>query len=492
MLICLAISALLLPNKAYQDARQQTRITIAKDTSYLTEPLDDEGYVDYGEAINLQNSKGVTQENNAVIPIRLMTGNFGLEAREKEYCRRIGLTSPLRKSELDCLFVHNSPQDLRTFTAGAWSELEFDQLESWLSEHDRQLAIIRSAAARDRFYSPTIIAGEGLWGSPLLDASDFHYCARTFLARAILNLRQGREGLMFDDIATARRLAEHQANGWTQIERMIGGSIREEALRVEATYLNHGKPNRLKRKLWERRLEKIRKPKTASEVVRNGTRIMTLDFATAMARGQLEARQLRDWNPAFDDLSAAVFLLRVRHPDVDWNKILRTLNKEFDFLGECFSADNPEKQLQLFTEFDRRFEQFKLKAQSYKPTILATNPAGLTDFISALIVYNFLDAVKGTRQAELRGLAREDCVRVAWGLAIYRVEKQTWPEELNQLVPDYLPSLPTDRFDGKPLRYKVSDGDAIVYSVGINLKDDEEEFDERGGWRDIGVRLLKR
>lgn len=42
------------------------------------------------------------------------------------------------------------------------------------------------------------------------------------------------------------------------------------------------------------------------------------------------------------------------------------------------------------------------------------------------------------------------------------------PDNLQVLIPHYLPELPLDPFDGKPLRYDKSK----IWSVGANLKND--------------------
>ena len=45
------------------------------------------------------------------------------------------------------------------------------------------------------------------------------------------------------------------------------------------------------------------------------------------------------------------------------------------------------------------------------------------------------------------------------------------PDELTDLCPEYLPSVPLDPFDGKPFRYSASK--ALVYSVSKDLKDSD-------------------
>jgi hypothetical protein len=55
-------------------------------------------------------------------------------------------------------------------------------------------------------------------------------------------------------------------------------------------------------------------------------------------------------------------------------------------------------------------------------------------------------------------------------LTAFRAETGDLPRSLDQLVPDYLPAVPEDRFDGKPLRYSAASG--TVYSIGEDFKDD--------------------
>jgi hypothetical protein len=52
-------------------------------------------------------------------------------------------------------------------------------------------------------------------------------------------------------------------------------------------------------------------------------------------------------------------------------------------------------------------------------------------------------------------------------------------------VPTYLAAVPTDPFDGQPLRYKKLAKGYIVYSVGENGKDDggDQTVSARTGWK---------
>lgn len=60
-------------------------------------------------------------------------------------------------------------------------------------------------------------------------------------------------------------------------------------------------------------------------------------------------------------------------------------------------------------------------------------------------------------------------MQLSLALQAYFVEHQHLPESLVELVPDYLPSIPADPYDGQPMRY--SKERAIVYSVGDDFID---------------------
>ncbi len=60
--------------------------------------------------------------------------------------------------------------------------------------------------------------------------------------------------------------------------------------------------------------------------------------------------------------------------------------------------------------------------------------------------------------------------RLVVALNRYEMRNGKLPERLEQLVPEYIDSVPRDPYDGKPFRYDRNK--EIVYSVGKNLKDE--------------------
>jgi hypothetical protein len=77
----------------------------------------------------------------------------------------------------------------------------------------------------------------------------------------------------------------------------------------------------------------------------------------------------------------------------------------------------------------------------------------------------------------IRKLASVQTVRniviTAIALKRYELRNHQLPNTLDELVPEFLKSVPTDYMDGQPLRYRRNaDGTFLLYSVGENGKDD--------------------
>ncbi|MFC1760612.1 hypothetical protein ACFL6U_00855 [Planctomycetota bacterium] len=68
--------------------------------------------------------------------------------------------------------------------------------------------------------------------------------------------------------------------------------------------------------------------------------------------------------------------------------------------------------------------------------------------------------------------AQQQTALTALAIERYRLAQQRLPEQLDQLVPDYLETGPIDPYDGQPLRYRLLDTGYVVYSIGVDGKDD--------------------
>jgi hypothetical protein len=67
---------------------------------------------------------------------------------------------------------------------------------------------------------------------------------------------------------------------------------------------------------------------------------------------------------------------------------------------------------------------------------------------------------------------QNDATLVAIALELYRRRNNEWPNSLGELVPEYLPAVPIDRFSGGPIGYTIVNGMPLLYSVGADHDDD--------------------
>jgi len=98
----------------------------------------------------------------------------------------------------------------------------------------------------------------------------------------------------------------------------------------------------------------------------------------------------------------------------------------------------------------------------------------MTHLFPALIA----PAVSAAFTATARNVALNGAADAAIAVELFRRKRGSRPERLEQLVPEFLPEVPVDPYDGEPLRYTV-DGDRYrIYSVGENRMDDGGSEDE--------------
>jgi len=98
--------------------------------------------------------------------------------------------------------------------------------------------------------------------------------------------------------------------------------------------------------------------------------------------------------------------------------------------------------------------------------------------IPRILVGMFLPALETTISRATRCEVDLRATAVVCALTGYGRVHGEPPERLEQLVPDFLPNLPLDPFDGKPLRYRREGAEWVIWSVGSDMKDDNAAWHE--------------
>lgn len=132
-----------------------------------------------------------------------------------------------------------------------------------------------------------------------------------------------------------------------------------------------------------------------------------------------------------------------------------------ELLGESIAASS-----EPFPEAHQRVGQVENRL---KAVVGSRNPLEKMQYI---VTSAMLPGLATSFDATARGLARRDALLAAIAAERHRLKTGSFPAKLADLVPGFLPAIPTDSFDGQPLRMIASEGEIVIYSVGDDGQDD--------------------
>lgn len=154
--------------------------------------------------------------------------------------------------------------------------------------------------------------------------------------------------------------------------------------------------------------------------------------------------------------------------------------KLMDFSGPTLARRSHATMLRLMNEYVR-VSQMPLEQQA--PMLANLNREVMKakveyDVVTAML----MPAIGKVAQSQRRGVGNLRCASVGMALERYRRDDGRWPDTLDALVPRYLAAVPTDPYDGKPLRYQRRPDGVVVYWVGEDGTDDGGKINRNQYW----------
>lgn len=145
----------------------------------------------------------------------------------------------------------------------------------------------------------------------------------------------------------------------------------------------------------------------------------------------------------------------------------------------------------LLRHYNEMIEAAKLPEEKQDAELGRINQAFLASLTRTSLTGLFAPAVLHWNRSLRRGDAQLRAAAVALALERFRRRHGRWPDSLRALTPEFLDKVPADPFDGKPLRYRVSNSGVVVYSIGENGLDDGGLFSRDQPHRspDVGFQL---
>jgi hypothetical protein len=290
-------------------------------------------------------------------------------------------------------------------------------------------------------------------------ASQLRTGIRVLSLQAHVDLYQQKTAAAIKRIEQMLVLARSMGNEPSIISQLVRNAFIEQALRNLGVALSHGEV-------------------ADEDIVRLQSLLRDFDFRASL---QLALKGERAWYFTEMSLPLEWFCAKGGAPeDVIFESTSRTPAREAD---AALMLSNFRRLLAANDESLRAaIQESKVLEQEYKK--LSSSPTRLL-YVQNLLLFPGLHV---TPRAFARLDARCRCMDALLAAIRYHRANGRWSTTLEELVPEFLPTVPIDAYDEKPLRLLVTDQELKIYSVG------ENELDDGGTWTnrvqtDVGFAL---
>ena len=526
-LCSLGVATFIPRQDAAEDPKAETvgLIRISKQTTHITGPRDEKGYVDYQAAVNKEGSKGVTPANNAGVPIWQAFGRQELVPElVPEYFRRLGMTPPPQEGEyyidleefLEQEHLAGGGEDTvgalsavrekaeeayEKVLSGPWSPKKYPQVVRWLKRNERTLKLAHEASHRTHYYMPYITGSEEQEATLVMvllpGAVHSRAMARLLVIDGFALLEKGKLQEAEDNFLACHRLGRVCSKGGTVIEGLVGVAIDGIAIRGEMALVEHGGLSVEQLRSYQQQLDKL--PPFASMVDKISIfeRYTFLDITQQLSRrgprvlDELVGANGEDSPTLLESVGKGVFGALV-----DWNIVMEMGNKVYDRIDKIGSINSRSEREKKFEEFEKEIQEMARHAGNAgalaKQLLLKGKNVRqvVSEQMGSILIALLLPSVTRAVDVPERGMMNTQMVQAAMALSMFQKQHGRYPARLGELVPVFIKKVPIDIYSEKPVRY-IQQGDGFyLYSVGRNHEDDGgKSQDDMPAGDDMGYKV---
>ena len=448
------------------------KIPIGKETTFVEGPVDDEGYIRYGAALNAMLSQGVTWRNNANV---LLVQAFGPtpegKALPKDYFQALGIKPPSAGGDYFISLEqyvktgkkYNPTKFAKTYDKLSfveehpWSAKQYPSVAAWLQSIDKPLSVAIYGLARPRYYNPVIVKpGEPLIGALMTTLQPCRELARTLKIRAMLHIQQGQLNDAWSDVLACHRLARHLTHGGTSIETLVGYAVEGVAQSTAIQLIQANGVTAKQLNTWQTDFAALPPLNPFHQTLNNGERLIMLDAIQHIMR-----------HP--NDEVAEMMLGSVTE-HVDWIILFKTFNQLVNQTVKAVTI-NSESDIPMALDANKKHLDTLKPSPSMMAGVLQLFMSPKERAISMAETFHRLVGPAALKifQANIRILQIDQLETIAFDLAIHKLATGSYPKQLADLK---LSTKPIDLYTGKPLNYTKTDDGYKLYSVGLNQTDD--------------------
>ncbi len=512
----------------YQLVGPDPPIVVSKETTFITEPLREDGLPDYRAYLLKQSSDGVTHENNAAVLLWQAMWPGGLAKEHwSPMCSALGLStipangmvepsddkatlialkedqraagilnlSEVEEKEKFRGYGGISPNEvyiaeiIDLATDRPWSSKQFPALAKWITKNEPHLELLIEASQRPRYYSvpPNELDNSSdhpLFATLLPDVQLMRGAMRCLLTRAMWHLGESRPEAAWRDLLACHRLSRLVAESPFVVGQLVAIAISGITCQQTQVFLDeaHLTPEQARAILLS--LQQLKPPSDCVACMHEGERCAFLDMALSLARGDAG---LNDFS--FGEHSE--MLQSLDHARIDWNESLRMGNKHYDALISAAELPKRGERLTDIEAIDVHLMHIASEGQDPSELLGSVfSGSSRSRKVGKILIGLMLPSLSAAMSAEDRGATQLELTRLAAALAVYRAEQGEYPEQLADLVPGVIPELPVELYSEMPFLYqKKDDGGYLLYSVFENGIDDggtnTDKSILKGEWKDV-------
>jgi hypothetical protein len=475
------------------------KLKVAPQTTGAAVPLRPDGYPDYLAALNERMSQGVTPENNAAVLLVRAMGTQELPPELRgEFLKRMGLPPSLEPPSFAAWekYAKRIPESSIATTVGSqadpfeqllelidrgierpWRTDELPQLAKWLDDSAAGLEMIVAASKRPRYYTPLLSLDDPpMMVSALLPhLNDARQAAMALIARAMLRLGEKQYQAAWDDLMACRRLGLLIRQGPTLVESLVGNAIEELAIAGQVEFLAAAEMTTDEWASMQAEVEKLPPPSPLADKFDFFERFAWLDLILAIAEHGPKALQ----GMSGGNLDNALTQIVLR--GVDWNVPLVMANEWMDRVVAVAGIEDPKL---------RAIAAEKLEADILGMVAEGKDPWGIaravlsrevaSEKVGQIVMSLLFPAIRAVLHSHDRLQTRVELLRVGLALARFKAKTGDYPEQLAELAPDFLATVPADAFAGTPFVYKKTTNGFYLYSIGNNQIDEQgRSYDQK-------------
>lgn len=477
-----------------------------KDTTFFTGPRDEQGYLDLAAAVNRLMARGLKPQDNAAVYLwRAMGPAPEGRVMPHEHFAAIGMKRPPVKgeyfigiTEFATRRLKLKPDALDAFyekqsraTAHPWTAKDFPNLAAWLKANEKPLALVHEAARKRRYHVALVVGTSrdgrkgDLIGALLPGVQKCREASAALAARAMLRAGEGKADEAWRDLLACHRLGRLVQQGNTLIEALVGYAIESIAVQATLAFIDKAKPDGKKLAGYLADLAKLPPPVDVAEKVDVAERAMLIDVVQMMHRYGVRYLETLADGPGHKPWPLEVEAARLA---LDYTGMRREGNRWYNRMVRAMRRPTRAGRAAELAAIERDLRGLKASVTApFLGGVLAVR-AEVNKRIGHVLIGLLLPAVSKVQDAADRTAQTHDNLRVAIALEMYQRDKKAYPMGLGHIAPKYLKAVPGDRFSGKGLVYRREGKGYLLYSVGVNGKDDGGRGYGEGG-DDLAVRM---